>query len=217
MAAYTVPGIPAGVPPYGPSAAAVPVPDSATVSGLPGALLLTDSVPLADPAAVGVNVTLTEQDAPAASDVPQLLDSLNGPLTPTDDIDTALLPGFDTVTDCAGLVDPAAWFPNDRLDGDAVSALPPPDPLPGKTSSSDSCAADQPVLAVKLSWTYRALVPDGKLIATVLPAEGLKVYPAEPTIWLNVEPLMLPSTDSVSVRVDQAVDGGRASVRDPSG
>ena len=33
--------------------AAVPVPDSATVSGLPGALLVTDRVPVAAPAAVG--------------------------------------------------------------------------------------------------------------------------------------------------------------------
>ena len=40
----------------------VPVPDSATVSGLPGALLATDRVPLAEPAAVGVNVTLTVQE-----------------------------------------------------------------------------------------------------------------------------------------------------------
>jgi hypothetical protein len=33
----------------------VPVPDSATVSGLPGALEATDSVPLAVPLAVGEN------------------------------------------------------------------------------------------------------------------------------------------------------------------
>ena len=77
-------------------AAAVPVPDRATVSGLPGALLLTDSVPDADPDAVGVNVTLTAQEAPAASDVPQLLVSPNGPVTPTEAIDTAAEPGFDT-------------------------------------------------------------------------------------------------------------------------
>ena len=50
---------------------------------------------------------------------------------------------------------------------------------------------------------------------TVLPVLGLKVYPAEPTSWLNVDPLLLPSTDSVSVRVAQALDGGRSSVSDP--
>ena len=73
------------------------------------------------------------------------------------------------------------------------------------------------MLAVKLSCTYRALVPDGALIVAVLPVEGLNVYPAGPAIWLNVEPLALPSTDSVSVRVDHADDGGRSSVRDPIG
>jgi hypothetical protein len=182
-----------------------PVPDSATVSGLPGALLFTDSVPDADPDAVGENVTLTVHEAPAASDVPQLFDSANGPVRPTDDIDTGLLPGFDTVTDCAPLVEPTAWLPNDTLDGEAVSAVPLVDP-PGKTSNSDSWAADQPVLAVKLSCTYRALVPDGRLIVTVLPVDGLKVYPAEPTTWLNDVPLVLPRTDSVSVRVLHAVE-----------
>src|SRR6202012_5761271 len=39
----------------------VPVPDSATVSGLPGSLEATDRVPLAAPAAVGANLTLTVQ------------------------------------------------------------------------------------------------------------------------------------------------------------
>ena len=52
-------------------------------------------------------------------------------------------------------------------------------------------------------------------MVTVFPVEGLKVYPAEPTIWLNVVPLVLPSTDSVSVRVLQAEDGGRSSVTEP--
>jgi hypothetical protein len=49
-----------------------------------------------------------------------------------------------------------------------------------KTSNSESCAAGQPVLAVKLSFTNRA-VPAGNVIVTVLPVDGLKVYPAEPT------------------------------------
>ncbi len=116
-----------------------PVPDSATVSGLFGALLLTDSVPVADPAAVGVNVTPTVQEAPAASEVPQLFDSPNGPVTPIDDIDAAVVPGLVTVTDCDELVEPTFSLPNDSLDGEAVSALGPPLlPPPGKTSNSES-------------------------------------------------------------------------------
>ena len=192
------------------------MPDSATVSGLPGALLFTDSVPVAAPAAVGANDTLTVQEAPAASDVPQLFDSLNGPVTPIEDIDTALLPGFVTVTDCAELVEPTsgAGERHARRRGRQRGAAR-WSPPPGKTSNSESWAADQPVLPVKLSSTYWSLVPDGRLIVTVLPVDGLKVYPAEPTSWLYVVPLVLPRTDSVSVRVLQAVDGGRSRVTDP--
>src|SRR4029077_16864147 len=93
----------------------VPVPDSATVSGLPCALLFTESVPLADPAAGGAHVTPTVPAAPAASEVPQLLVSLNGPVTPIEDTETAAEPEFDTVTVLV-LVAPTAVLPNDRLD-----------------------------------------------------------------------------------------------------
>ena len=72
------------------------------------------------------------------------------------------------------------------------------------------------MLPVKLSSTYWALVPDGRLIVTVLPVDGLNVYPAEATIWVKVEPLAEPSTDSVSVLVLHAVAGGRSRVRDPT-
>src|SRR5580704_9402542 len=116
----------------------VPVPVSATVSGLPGALLFTDSVPVAAPLAVGENDTLTVQEALAASDRPQLFDSLNGPVAPIEDIDTALVPGFVTVTDWAELVEPTLVLANETLDGEAVRALPVVvvPPLPGKTSNS---------------------------------------------------------------------------------
>src|SRR3984885_10734303 len=117
----------------------VPVPVRATVSGLPGALDATDRLPVAAPAAVGANFTLTVQDPPAAMEVPQVLVSLNGALALTDDTDAAVVPGLDTVTVCAELVEPTASLPNERLDGDADSALAPPlDPPPGKTSNSES-------------------------------------------------------------------------------
>ena len=45
-----------------------PVPVSATVVGLFVALLVTVTEPVRVPEAVGRNATLTEQDAPAASD-----------------------------------------------------------------------------------------------------------------------------------------------------
>ena len=107
-----------------------PVPDSPTVSGLLGALDATDSVPLAAPVAVGAKSTLTVHEPPAAIELPQVLVWLNGPFTLTDDTDAALVPGLDTVTVCAALVDPTVTVPNDRLDGDAVSGeLVPPEQL----------------------------------------------------------------------------------------
>lgn len=54
-------------------AGVVPVPLSVTVPGELAAFEVTVSVPVRLPFAVGVNVTLTVQLAPPASEVPQLL------------------------------------------------------------------------------------------------------------------------------------------------
>ena len=108
----------------------MPVPDSATVSGLDGALLAVVRLPLADPAAVGANVTLTVHDPLAAIEAPQVLVCVNGPEAASCETETAVLLGLVTVTVCAPLLDPTVWLPNDRLDGEAFSALVGPPPLP---------------------------------------------------------------------------------------
>jgi hypothetical protein len=51
----------------------VPLPVSGTVCGLPGALSVTESVPLSAPEIVGVKVTVMVQLAPAFRLVPQVL------------------------------------------------------------------------------------------------------------------------------------------------
>jgi len=51
----------------------------------------------------------------------------------------------------------------------------------GETWNSETCAAGQPVLAVKTSLMFRAVVPAGRVKLTVLPVAGLNVYPAEGT------------------------------------
>jgi hypothetical protein len=79
-----------------------------------------------------------------------------------------------------------------------------------QTWNSETCPAGHPVLAVKFSRTYRALVT-GKVIVTVLPVEGLNVYPADATIVAKLEASVLPWTDSVWVRVLHELDGGRSS------
>ena len=63
------------------------------------------------------------------------------------------------------------------------------------------------MLAVKVSRTYRAVV-DGNVIVTVLPVEGLNVYPAGAAIVGKLDPSVLPWTDSVWVRVPHEDEGG---------
>ena len=139
---------------------------------------------LAVPAAVGAKVTLTVQEPPAAMEVPQVLVSLNGPLALTEETEAAAAARVGHRYRLRGAGGPGEragerQARRRRRQGAAVGR-----PPPGKTSNSDSWAASQPVLPVKLSSTYWSLVPDGRLIVTVLPVDGLKVYPAEPTSWL---------------------------------
>jgi hypothetical protein len=195
----------------------VPVPLSATVSGLFVALLFTVSDPEAELAAVGVKVTFAVHEAPAARLLPQLLVCPNGDPAETEEIAAAALPVLEIVTACAALVVPTVWFAKASWAGDAVRlAAELLEPLPGKISNSEICAAVQPVFPVKDSCRYWSVVPDGRLIDTVLPVAGLNVYPAEGTSVVHELPFAEPRTESVSVRVDHAVAGGRVSVTEPS-
>ena len=63
-----------------PSEGFSPVPESATVCGLSGALSVIVRLSVRLPVAVGVKVTLTVQFAPGVSAVPQLLVSEKSPL-----------------------------------------------------------------------------------------------------------------------------------------
>jgi hypothetical protein len=47
--------------------------------------------------------------------------------------------------------------------------------------NSEAWAPFWTLLAVKESWTYWAVVPEGREMVTVFPVAGLKVYVAEPT------------------------------------
>lgn len=85
---------------------ATPVPETTTVCDVAGARTLTARFADAAPLAVGVNVTLIVQVAPAASELPQLLVCANGAGTVIELIDRAEPPVLDRVTLCAGVVVP---------------------------------------------------------------------------------------------------------------
>src|SRR6266404_4036407 len=85
-------------------AEAAPVPVRLTDCGLPLALSVMVIAPVRVPVAVGVNVTLIVQLAPAATEVPQVLVCAYCALAAMLVMLSAALPVFVSVTVCAALV-----------------------------------------------------------------------------------------------------------------
>src|SRR5713226_4780622 len=111
--------------------AVVPIPVRLTDCGLPEALLVMLRVPLRLPDAVGVNVTLMVQFAPAVTELPQLLVWAKSPLAETLVRFSEALPVLESVTDCAALVVPTGWLAKvseeaERLTTGAEAAAPVP-------------------------------------------------------------------------------------------
>src|SRR5712691_12342229 len=101
-----------------------PVPVNGTVCGLPAALSVIVSVPVRAPTAVGANVTLIVQFAPAArvagligQATTPVLDSAKSPEAAIELIVTALAPVLVRVTVFAALVVVSSWPPKARLVG----------------------------------------------------------------------------------------------------
>ena len=90
--------------------AAAPVPVRLTDCGLPEALSVMLKVPVRIPEAVGVNVTLMVQLAPAATELPQVSVSAKSPLAEILVIVKVAEPVLLSVTVCAALVVPTVWL-----------------------------------------------------------------------------------------------------------
>jgi hypothetical protein len=111
--------------------AAAPVPVRLNDCGLPEALSVMLRVPMRVPDAVGVNVTLMVQLAPAATELPQVLVWAKSPLAETPVRFSEALPVFASVTVCAALVVPTVWLVKvseeaERLTTGAEAAAPVP-------------------------------------------------------------------------------------------
>src|SRR5213082_2545082 len=101
-----------------------PVPVRVTSWGLPLALSVILSVPVLAPTAVGVNVTLIVQLAPAASALPQLLVWSKSPLIAIAAIFSVALPALLSVTVSGALVLPTSCLAKLRLASDRVASGP---------------------------------------------------------------------------------------------
>ena len=103
------------------TAGATPVPASEMLCGLPDALSATDSEALRAPIAVGLNMMLIVQFAPAATLEPHALVSVKSPLfapamlMPEPPNVSVAVPVFVRVTVLAVLVVLMSWFPKLRL------------------------------------------------------------------------------------------------------
>src|SRR6266852_9795532 len=96
----------------------MPEPVSETDWGLLEAASVMVSVPVREPLAVGVKITLTVQLELAATLVPQLLLCAKSPLACMALMEIEVVPGFDKVTGCETLVIPTCCELNVRLAGE---------------------------------------------------------------------------------------------------
>ena len=87
-------------------------------------------VPVRVPEAVGVNVILTVQLAPTATEPPQVLVSAKSPEAEILEMVRAALPVLETVTVCAALVVPTVWLAKVRVDGVTVAVVVGATPVP---------------------------------------------------------------------------------------
>lgn len=145
-----------------------------TVCGLPAALSLTLSAAVRVPLAVGLNVTLMLQLAPAPKELPQLWVCAKSPtLVPVIAIPLivkVLVPTLVSVTVIAGLVVPMATVPKFRLVGKsfAVVAIP----------ASNTCCGLPAALSVTLSAAVRVPLAEGlKVTLTVQVAPAANELP----------------------------------------
>jgi lysophospholipase L1-like esterase len=123
------------------------------------------SVPLAAPAAVGANVTLTVQEAPAARVVPQVLAWVNGPLTDSWAIEAGAVPGLATVTVAAhrGQVSPVTL----SLNGNDITAFLqscPPGDLACIQDGAPAAIARYRTRLTAILERLRAAAPDAEII-----------------------------------------------------
>ena len=105
---------------------ATPVPESGTVFVMPEAVMAR--LPVREPLAVGVNVTLTVQEDPAAKLAPQLLVWLKSPVVVIELTGAGAVPLLVTVTGCGALDEPVAT----ELKPTAAGLIEIRDPLSGR-------------------------------------------------------------------------------------
>jgi hypothetical protein len=144
---------------------------------------------------VGVNVTLTVQDAPTAIEVPQLLVCANGPLAEIDDTLAAALPVLLIVTVWAALVDPTTRLPKDRDAGEALSVGPEGVPLPVRLT----VLVAPPALTVRVP--VREPVAVGVKVTLTVQDAPAAIEDPQLLVWAKSPLVVIDETDAAELVV----------------
>lgn len=132
---------------------------------MPGeALSVTVNVPVRDPLATGLKVTVTVQLAPAAREVPQASDCEKSPLVEKPVRVNAAVPVLVRITSCAVLLVPTFWLAKLRLAGDNFAAGAVPVPV---SPTVCSLLAVPPLLSVIVSAPLRLPVAAGAKVTLI--------------------------------------------------
>jgi hypothetical protein len=136
----------------------IPVPVNTIFCGLPGALWVTETVPVRSPEVPGMKVTLIMQFAPDVRVEPQsLVSSKWGPAAPIRRWLSIPVPELPSVMICAGLGAPTASLPKVKLVADKVALGdplidPPPQPLSKQSPRANAVTVERHVCFVDFIW-----------------------------------------------------------------
>ncbi len=169
------------------------------------------------PFAVGLNVTLTVHEAPAAIAVPHVFVCANGAATEIDDTVALTVPVFLTVTVCAADVVPTVWLPNASDVGRGGRAShcrrhrEPP-----KISNSDTCAARPAGVAGERQLQVLLVRAGRQREAHRVAGRGVeRVAPSTARAWCSSCRSSSRAPTASRVRVAHDAGGGRSSVTEP--
>lgn len=192
-----------------------PVPESATVCGLPTASSLTVTLALREPVAEGekvteiVQVALTASVAGATGQAFVCAKSPGfGPARPTLAIESGALPMFFNVTVCAGLVVPTVCAPKARLAGVNVTAGSVPVPVSGTICGLPLASSAIETLALRLPVAAGENVTDTEhavFTASVLGEVGQVLVCANSPAFVPVSPMLLIESGALPVFVNVTV------------
>jgi hypothetical protein len=181
-----------------------PTPLSAMVCGLLGPLSATFILPVREPPALGLKVTLIVQFAPALTLLPQVLVWEKSPLAAMLETASEAVPVFVRVTVCAVLLVPDIWAEKVSEVGDKLTADPIPVPLKVTVCM---LAASPLLLSVTVSVPVSGPVAVGEKVMLIVQEPLAAILPPQLLVWPKLALVAMPVMASAALPVLLRVTG----------